>query len=140
MSEVFCGFAQTPLIMGDIKKLLGIAALLLSVSIPCAPSYNIAEPAAVIQEFTQATASENELSVNDQTDVVLYEETTVESEGDEGETESLDIQYLLFLQDFRNSINDAWTPFMEFVSTFATRYLILAVLFIYWAVNKRDGL
>lgn len=98
MSEVFCGFAQTPLIMGDIKKLLGIAALLLSVSIPCAPSYNIAEPAAAIQEFTPAGAVENALSVNDQTDVVLYEETTVESEGDEGETDSLDIQYLLFLR------------------------------------------
>ena len=51
MSEVFCGFAQTPLIMGDIIKLLGIEALLLSVSIPCAPSYNVAEPAAAIQEF-----------------------------------------------------------------------------------------
>ena len=118
-------------------NLLGISVLLLSLSMPCAPSYNIAEPAAAIQEFIPATAVENESSVNDQTDVMLYEETTVESEG---ETESLDIQYLLFLQDFRNSINDAWTPFMEFVSTFATRYLILAVLFIYWAVDKRSGL
>lgn len=26
----------------------------------------------------------------------------------------MDIQYLLWLQDFRNSINNAWTPFMEF--------------------------
>lgn len=90
---------------------LGIAALLLSLSMPCAPSYNIAEPAAAIQEYIPAAAAENESSVNDQTDVVLSEETTVESEGDEGETESPDIQYLLFLQDFRNSINDAWTPF-----------------------------
>ena len=37
----------------------------------------------------------------------------------------MDIQYLLTLQDFRNSIQDAWTPFMEFVSMFATTYLIL---------------
>ena len=51
-----------------------------------------------------------------------------------------DIRYLFVLQEFRHSINDAWTPFMEFVSTFATRYLILGVLFFYWAVNKRNGL
>ena len=67
--------------MGDIINLLGIAVLLLSVSMPCAPSYNTVEPVAAIQEFIQADAVENELSVNDQTDVVLYEETTVESEG-----------------------------------------------------------
>ena len=30
--------------------------------------------------------------------------------------------------------------FTEAVSTFATRYLILGALFIYWALNKRDGL
>jgi hypothetical protein len=28
----------------------------------------------------------------------------------------MDIQYLLFLQDFRNSIDNALTPFMEWVS------------------------
>jgi len=64
----------------------------------------------------------------------------METETEEGDATSLDISYLLFLQNFRNSIHDAWIPFMEFVSTFATRYLILAVLFIYWAVNKRNGL
>ena len=31
----------------------------------------------------------------------------------------MDIQYLLWLQDFRNGMNDAWTPFMEWVSMFA---------------------
>ena len=35
----------------------------------------------------------------------------------------MDIQYLLFLQDFRNSIDNALTPFMEGVSMFAVTYL-----------------
>ena len=37
----------------------------------------------------------------------------------------MDIQYLLWLQTFRNNIDDALTPVMEFVSMFATTYLIL---------------
>ncbi len=37
----------------------------------------------------------------------------------------MDIQYLLTLQDFRNGMQDAWTPFMEFISDFAATYLIL---------------
>ena len=41
-----------------------------------------------------------------------------------------DMQYLLWLQDFRNRIADAWTPFMEFVSMFATTYLILFAVFV----------
>lgn len=52
----------------------------------------------------------------------------------------MDIQYLLWLQDFRNSIQDAWTPFMEFVSMFATNYLILIPVFMYWFWDKRKGL
>jgi len=52
----------------------------------------------------------------------------------------MDIQYLLWLQDFRNSINDALTPFMEFVSAFAVDYLILFVVFYYWNRNKKGGL
>ena len=51
-----------------------------------------------------------------------------------------DMQYLLWLQDFRNRIADAWTPFMEFVSMFATTYLILFAVFLYWNQNKRQGL
>ena len=69
---------------------------------------------------------------------VLAEDVPVDTTNDD--PAGLDIQYLLFLQAFRISIHDAWTPFMEFVSTFATRYLVLAVLLIYWAVNKRNGL
>ena len=52
----------------------------------------------------------------------------------------MDIQYLLWLQDFRNSMNDAWTPFMEWVSMFAVTYLILIPVFIYWFWDKRKGL
>ena len=52
----------------------------------------------------------------------------------------MDIQYLLALQDFRNGMQDAWTPFMEFISNFATTYLILIPVFVYWFWNKRMGL
>lgn len=52
----------------------------------------------------------------------------------------MDIQYLLWLQDFRHSMNDAWTPFMEFVSMFATTYLILLPVYIYWNRDKKAGL
>ena len=52
----------------------------------------------------------------------------------------MDIQYLLFLQDFRNSINNSLTPFMEWVSAFAVNFLILIPVFYYWNVDKRKGL
>lgn len=52
----------------------------------------------------------------------------------------MDIQYLLFLQDFRNGINDALTPLMEWASMFATTYLILLPVFLYWCWDKRKGL
>ena len=52
----------------------------------------------------------------------------------------MDIQYLLTLQDYRNSISDALTPFMEFISDFATTWLILIPVFIYWCWDKRGGL
>ena len=52
----------------------------------------------------------------------------------------MDIQYLLALQDFRSSIGDALTPFMEFVSSFAVDYLILVPIFLYWWWDKRKGL
>ena len=47
---------------------------------------------------------------------------------------------MLQLQDFRGSIQDGLTPFMEFVSDFATNYLILIPVFLYWFWNKRKGL
>ncbi|MBR5091541.1 MAG: phosphatase PAP2 family protein [Ruminiclostridium sp.] len=52
----------------------------------------------------------------------------------------MDIEYLLFWQSFRNSINDALTPFMEMISLFAVTYLIIVPTFIYWCVDKRKGL
>ena len=52
----------------------------------------------------------------------------------------MDIQYLLFLQEFRNNINDGLTPLMEWVSMFSTTYLILIPVFYYWNRDKRNGL
>lgn len=52
----------------------------------------------------------------------------------------MDIRYLLWLQDFRGSIQEAWTPFMEWVSMFSTTYLILIPVFLYWFWDKRKGL
>ena len=52
----------------------------------------------------------------------------------------MDIEYLLWLQNFRTAIDDALTPFMMAVSDFAITVLVLIPVFIYWAVNKRNGL
>ena len=52
----------------------------------------------------------------------------------------MDIQYLLWLQGFRDSIHEAWTPFMEWVSMFSVTYLILIPVFLYWFWDKRKGL
>ena len=52
----------------------------------------------------------------------------------------MDIDYLLLLQNFRNSTNNSLTPFMEAISLFAVTYLILLPVFVYWVVSKRDGL
>ena len=52
----------------------------------------------------------------------------------------MDLQYLHALQDFRNGMNDAWTPFMEWVSMFAVDYLILIPVFLYWFWDKRKAL
>lgn len=52
----------------------------------------------------------------------------------------MDIDYLLLLQEFRGSTGDALTPLMEFVSFFVVSLLITIPVFVYWAVDKRDGL
>ncbi len=52
----------------------------------------------------------------------------------------MDIDYLLALQDFRNSIDNALTPFMEFISTFAVNYLLMFPVLIYWCLDKKKGL
>ncbi len=52
----------------------------------------------------------------------------------------MDINYLLFWQDFRSNIDNALTPFMEQVSLFAITWLILIPIFYYWCVDKKKGL
>ena len=52
----------------------------------------------------------------------------------------MDIEYLLLLQSFRESIHGALTPFMELLSRFSVTYLIMLPVFLYWAVNKKNGL
>jgi len=52
----------------------------------------------------------------------------------------MDIDYLLFLQRFREDIKDALTPFMEEISLFAVTFLIMIPVFVYWVVDKRKGL
>ena len=52
----------------------------------------------------------------------------------------MDIRYLLLLQEFRNSINDSLTPFMEMISLFAVTYLGIVPAFVYWCIDKRNGL
>ena len=52
----------------------------------------------------------------------------------------MDIEYLLFLQNFRNNINDALTPFMEWISLFAVTYLIMIPVFVYWVLDRKKGL
>ena len=52
----------------------------------------------------------------------------------------MDITYLLWLQDFRNGINDALTPFMEWISYFGINNIILIPVFVYWCLDKRKGL
>lgn len=52
----------------------------------------------------------------------------------------MDIMILLWLQAFRESINNALTPFMEGISLFAVTYLIMFPTFIYWIIDKTKGL
>jgi membrane-associated phospholipid phosphatase len=52
----------------------------------------------------------------------------------------MDIDILLILQEFRNSIGDALTPFMEWLSLFAVTYLPVVPALIYWTSSKKKGL
>jgi membrane-associated phospholipid phosphatase len=52
----------------------------------------------------------------------------------------MDITYLLFLQDIRLGIHDAGSSFLVGLSTFSVTYLFLIPAFIYWCINKRQGL
>ena len=53
---------------------------------------------------------------------------------------SLDLEYLLWLQNFRALTSDVLTPFMEWVSVFSTGFLLFIPAFIYWCIDKRKGL
>lgn len=52
----------------------------------------------------------------------------------------MDLDYLLLLQDFRNAIQDALTPLMEWLSSFAVGYLCVTFALLYWCFDKRIGL
>ncbi|MBQ3654793.1 MAG: phosphatase PAP2 family protein [Synergistaceae bacterium] len=57
----------------------------------------------------------------------------------------MDMAYLLWLQDLRSSIeaalgSKAVSIFFEELSLFAITWLIFIPVFVYWAVNKKDGL
>ena len=51
----------------------------------------------------------------------------------------MDITFLLWLQDFRNSTNDILTPMFELFSNFFLTFVLVIPLVIYWCINKRDG-
>ena len=52
----------------------------------------------------------------------------------------MDIQYLLWLQEWRNATNNALTPFFEQLSLFGVRDILLLPAFVYWCVDKRSGM
>ena len=96
-------------------RLLGILVLSLSILFSCAPAYTTAETAE-IQEYAAEIAEETILpAVTEQETAVSEKADTADPPADAGDSASPDIRYLLFLQDFRSSIHDAWTPFMESV-------------------------
>ena len=124
-------------------RLLGIALFSLTLLFPNITSRQTTDikPVTAIQEYVSVQTEGISLWMDAPQNEKAGEEDPASDPGtDVSDNTGIDIRYLLFLQDFRHSINDAWTPFMEFVSEFATRYLILAVLFIYWVINKRNGL
>ena len=52
----------------------------------------------------------------------------------------MDIEYLLWFQNLRESTNNIFTPFMQGYSDFVVSVLAFAPLLIYWCINKRNGL
>lgn len=92
------------------------------------------------RDYAAGTRMETGITEKQEFRMTLAEED-IDGEDDPAVSDAgIDIQYLLFLQEFRTSIDDAWTPFMEFASSFAVDYLILFALFIYWVIDKRKGL
>ncbi|MCR5504616.1 MAG: phosphatase PAP2 family protein [Elusimicrobiaceae bacterium] len=52
----------------------------------------------------------------------------------------MDINYLLWLQEFRIETENVLTPFMKWLSSFSVSYLLLLPILIYWCWDKRRGL
>ncbi len=53
---------------------------------------------------------------------------------------SMDIQYLLFLQDIRNAVGNIFNSFCIFITTIAVDYYIMVpALILFWTVDKRKG-
>ncbi len=51
----------------------------------------------------------------------------------------MDISYLLWLQNFRESTHNVLTPFMQLLSHVSVSYLILLPAFLYWCRDKKGG-
>ncbi|MCR4746275.1 MAG: phosphatase PAP2 family protein [Lachnospiraceae bacterium] len=52
----------------------------------------------------------------------------------------MDIEYLLVLQDFRNTYGTFITPIMNIISDFAIKYMLAIIFLIYWCVDKKAGI
>ena len=52
----------------------------------------------------------------------------------------MDIEYLLWLQNFREASGNFLTPFMQWVSDFSMNGMLLIPIFVYWCLSKRAGL
>ncbi|MBQ7154434.1 MAG: phosphatase PAP2 family protein [Synergistaceae bacterium] len=52
----------------------------------------------------------------------------------------MDIEYLLWLQDFREAAGNILTPFVDWLSYSAITWLLFVPFVVYWCVNKKAGL
>jgi len=52
----------------------------------------------------------------------------------------MDIEILLWLQDFRIATGDILTPFVNWLSHAAITWLLFVPFFVYWCINKKAGL
>lgn len=52
----------------------------------------------------------------------------------------MDIEFLLMLQNFRETTDNILTPFFDWLSHFAITWLLVIPFIVYWCINKRMGL
>ncbi|MBQ7169267.1 MAG: phosphatase PAP2 family protein [Synergistaceae bacterium] len=52
----------------------------------------------------------------------------------------MDIEYLLWLQNFREASGDFLTPFVRATNDFTIGTMLLIPVFVYWCLNKRSGM